>query len=218
MKNSEARALHEEGVRKTQMNDLAGALQCHEQALDALIGTDGEVLCRAAMGILRVRLGQIDSGFEHLHKALEVALETDDRRGQMTVLGDLGSANQLIQNLATAEESYERGLAIAQLLNSRANIGKFMANLGLVQISTGKIRAGRSRLLDALSIHEEMNDAQGIGMCHGGLGMACLGEGNPASAVQHFEQAMRVAKSIGNQAMYENAANGLAAARGAMGV
>jgi tetratricopeptide (TPR) repeat protein len=147
------------------------------------------------MGTESWRLGRAAEALPLFEQALDLYRKIGDRRGEGSVLGNLGNAWLTLGEPRRAVEYYEQALAIAREIGDRRGEGVALGNLGTTWGQLGEPRRASGYYKQQLKIAREIGDRMGEANALGGLGIACFGE--PRRAIEYHEQALRIAQEIG---------------------
>ncbi len=112
--------------------------------------THGSVL--GNLGLAYSALGQVEKAIQYYEKALAIAQEIGDRRGEGNRLGNLGLAYSDLGQVEKAIQYYGNALAIAQEIGDRRGEGAWLNNLGFVFQNEKKYREALACLLLAQKI------------------------------------------------------------------
>ncbi len=145
-------------------------------------------------------LGNARKAIGYYEKALMIAQEIGNRRGEGASLGNLGSAYRALGDVRKTIEFYEKALMIAQEIGDRGNEGIWFGNLGIAyRDQLGDVRKAIEYYEKALRIAQEIGDRQGEGKLLGNLGTTCHDLGDVRKAIEYFEKALRIAQEIGDR-------------------
>ncbi len=109
--------------------------------------------------------------YPYYEKALAIAQEIGDRRGEGIWLGSLGLAHNNLGEVEKAIDYYEKALAIAQEIGDRRNEGIWLGSLGLAYNNLGEVEKAIDYYEKALAIAQEIGDRGGEGTWLNHLGL-----------------------------------------------
>jgi tetratricopeptide (TPR) repeat protein len=167
-------------------------------------------------------LGEVQRAIEHHEQALAISREicaatvgspewTASRWREGADLGNLGLAHAALGQVRRAIEYYEQALAIAREIGNRWGEGADLGNLGLAYAALGQVRRAIEYYEQALAVAREVSAAstegspewtagrRGEGNHLGHLGLAYAALGEPRRAIEYYEQALTIAREIGDQ-------------------
>ena len=141
----------------------------------------------------------MEQAIQHYQQALEIAREIGDRRGEGNCLGNLGNAYADLGQVEQAIQHYQQALEIAREIGDRRGEGHDLGNLGIAyrtwarwsRPSSTTSRRWRSPGRSATGA------AKGPGL--GNLGNAYRNLGQVEQAIQHYQQALEIAREIGDR-------------------
>jgi tetratricopeptide (TPR) repeat protein len=202
------------GLAYADMGKAKRAIKQYQQAL-AIAREIGDRLNEGiwlgSLGSAYADLGQAERAIEHLRQALAIAraicaASTPDssewkaaRRGEGTVLGNLGIAYRDQGQVERAIRQYKQALKIDREIGDRRNEGALLGRLGLAYVDLGQAERAIERLRDALGIAREIGDRRNEGAWLGSLGLAYAALGQAKPAIKHYRQALAIARDVGDQ-------------------
>ena len=95
-------------------------------------------------------LGEYQNAKEYHEKALAIAIEIGDRRGEGTTYGNLGNVFYSLGECQNAKEYHEKALAIAIEIGDRRGEGTRYGNLGSMFASLDEYQNAKEYLEKAL--------------------------------------------------------------------
>jgi tetratricopeptide (TPR) repeat protein len=134
-----------------------------------------------------------------LEEALSAARKSNDRRGEVNALGNLGIAYAELGETRRAIEFYEQALAIQQEIGGRRSESAILGNLGLAYTNLGEMRRAIKFHEQALAIDREIGDRRGEGADLGNLGLAYNDLGETRRSIEFYEQALAIDREIGDR-------------------
>ncbi|CAG0974305.1 Transcriptional activator NprA [Methanosarcinales archaeon] len=195
------------------LDEIRGSINLKEKLLSELSGDDeisGYLL--GSLGILYDQIGSYRKAIEYYEKALAIAHEIGDRRGEGADLGNLGNAYSDLGQVEKAIEYYEKALAIAHEIGDRRGEGTHLGNLGLAYSHLGHVEKAMDYYEKALTISQEIGDRRGEGNHLGNLGNAYSDLGHVEKAIEYYEKALTISHEIGDRRGEGNRLNNLGVA------
>jgi tetratricopeptide (TPR) repeat protein len=202
------------GLAYADMGKAKRAIKQYQQAL-AIAREIGdrrnEGIWLGSLGNAYADLGQAERAIEQLRQALAIAraicaASTPDspewkaaRRGEGTVLGNLGIAYRDQGQVERAIRQYEQALEIDREIGDRRNEGALLGRLGLACVDLGQAERAIEHFRDALAIAREIGDRRNEGAWLGSLGLAYAALGQAKRAIKHYRQALAIARDVGDQ-------------------
>ncbi|CAH3141516.1 unnamed protein product, partial [Pocillopora meandrina] len=136
---------------------------------------------------------------EYNEKALAIAIEIGDRKGEGTSNGNLGNVFHSLCQYQKAKEYYEKALAIDIEIGNRPGEGPIHGNLGKVFHSQGEYQKAKEYYERALAISIEIGDRHGKGRLNGNLGNVFHSLGEYQKAKEYYEKALAIAIEFGDR-------------------
>ena len=123
----------------------------------------------------------------------------DDRHGEVSCYGNLGTVYHSIGKCGKAEEYQKKAFVIANKIGNRQGQDSCYGNLGNVYQSIGEYGKAEEYQKKALAITKEIGDRLGEAICYGNLGNVyqCVGEYGKAERYQ--QKAFVIRKEIGDR-------------------
>jgi tetratricopeptide (TPR) repeat protein len=134
-----------------------------------------------------------------LEIALAAARRLQDRAGEGTALGNLGTAYADLGETHRAIQFHEQYLAIAREIGDRRGEGAVLGNLGIDYKNLGETSRAIQFYEQQLAIGREIGDRRGEGNALGNLGNAYYLQGETRRAIQFHEQALPILREIGDR-------------------
>ncbi len=110
-----------------------------EAVRPAIAADDKNVEALAAYGVAQAYLGDDTAGTASLERALTIARERKDARGEGFVLGSLGIVDQRANRVTQAKEAYEKSLEVAERARDAATVAAARLNLAGLAREEGDI-------------------------------------------------------------------------------
>ena len=149
-----------------------------------------------SLGILYEQIAIYDRSIDCNRRALELAREIGDRRGEGNALGNLGRAYSALGQVEKAIEYYEDALVILRGIGDRRGEGNALGNLGNAYGDLGQVEKAIEYYEDALVIVREIGDRRGEGVWLGNLGNAYGDLGQVEEAIAYFKYALAIGEEI----------------------
>lgn len=193
----------------------------YEEALKTLeqaerLGENVDVVTRAgvwnARGTLMANaVGDADAVRDLGQRALDAleglnTLEARTERGN--ALNNLGYAAWLMRNLDLAEEYHQRALEIRREIGSINQIATSLLNLGLAMRDHDNPNAEQP-LTEAIHLWKQTDQLANLARAHNTLGYLKVKQSQYISAQQHFEQAISLSHSLGEDYVLPDFVNNL---------
>jgi CHAT domain-containing protein/tetratricopeptide (TPR) repeat protein len=147
-------------------------------------------------GIQLFQTTQLNAALQSWQQALLLYRALKDRRGEGTVLGNLGNAYSYLGNYPKAIEYQEQSLSIAREINDRIVEGLVLGGLGVTYFSLGNYPKVIEYQEQSLAITRELKNQILEGATLGNLGNAYSALGNYAKAIEYHEQHLVIARKI----------------------
>jgi tetratricopeptide (TPR) repeat protein len=93
----------------------------------------------------------------------------------------------------------QRSLALSRELGHRNAVAANLGNLGLCSIDLGELDAAVAYLTDAMRVHQELGQQEGVLEVHLGLAEVHRRRHEPMSALRRVMAAARIATELGNR-------------------
>ncbi|GAB4210942.1 MAG: hypothetical protein OHK0022_44890 [Roseiflexaceae bacterium] len=132
-------------------------------------------------------------------RALIVAQQYNDRRGEGKALSNLGATCLELGEMRAAISYYEQYLAIAREMGDRRGEGTALGNLGKAYRDLGEARLAISYYEQHLAIAREVGDRYGEGFALGNLGGVYRALGEARLAIAYYKQDLTIAQEMSNR-------------------
>jgi ATP/maltotriose-dependent transcriptional regulator MalT/DNA-binding SARP family transcriptional activator len=162
-------------------------------------------------GKIHMERGEHASALELYDRAEHAFTAAGDTARAAHVLASKGFIFRFQGRYAEAIAHCEQALALAGGATTQEKFARALAykNIGLCQLRLGQLPEGRSALLQALRLYEELAAANDMGTVHHDLGLSHELGGDLPGAVVHYQAALERWQQLGNQAPWANTLNGL---------
>jgi len=144
-----------------------------------------------------------------LEAALAATRHLEQPRLEVSHLGNLGLAYNMLGEFRRAIEFYEQALVIAREIGERRFEGYALGNLGEVHLDLGEFRRSIEFSELHLTIAREIGDRRGEGNALGNIGIAYTKLGEPHRAIQFYEKQLQITRDIGDPVGESHALKGL---------
>jgi tetratricopeptide (TPR) repeat protein len=144
-------------------------------------------------------LGDVEESIELYDQVLELAQQDQNRYGEGSTLGSLGTAYRRLGQYDKAIEYHLQALEIDKEINDRRGQGLAYSNLGNVYLNLEQYDKAIEYHLQALKIAEEVNDQQGLANAYGNLGIDYTALGQYDKAIEYHLQHLQIAEQIGDR-------------------
>jgi predicted ATPase/class 3 adenylate cyclase len=147
--------------------------------------------------------GHLQEGRERLRRALAIPSETVEARVRAEALDALGGIEYWMTDFAAASEAYDRALRILESMGDRAGVAEQHYNLTMSRtFDVQGLREARNHAERSLAIFRELQDKAGIMRATWALGDVELFEGDLPASRAHADQAVSMARELGDRFMY----------------
>ena len=149
------------------------------------------------------QLGQMERALEFANRSLELKREISDKRGIAASLFSTSLIYRRISDYAKAIKYSQESIELFDELNITMHDTILKMNLGLFLVFVGKFEDAKLNFIKAISISKKMNDFGALGMCHRGLGLIHLDQGNWKFAQKEFKQANKFHQKAEHRTAFE---------------
>ncbi|GAB4581729.1 MAG: hypothetical protein Fur0022_44790 [Anaerolineales bacterium] len=157
---------------------------------------DGIAIVFNNLGVIAENQGLYEEAITWHQKSLAIKREIGARQGIAISLNNIGVAYYSMNDFATSRQYAEETAAIYHALNDRQGMADSYNNLGLLDFHMKDYIKARERLSTALLLCEEMGDQWGVALAHMNLGKVARELHAVSIAVQHFFEALDLAKIL----------------------
>ena len=151
-----------------------------------------------AMGQAYLDMGKSEVAVEYYQKALALAREIGDRRGEGNALGNLGNAYAALGNPRQAIQFYEQDLVIAREIGDRLGEGNALGGLGNAYAILGDPRRAITFYEKSLVIHREIDHLNGVALDYLNMALLYQQQGDRAHALPLAQEAAQAFSRIGH--------------------
>lgn len=181
----------------------------------------GETAVRTSLGNAYQVAGRSAEALAQHERVLELSRANADRYMEASALSNMGNAKRALGDTERAIELFEQSLAIRRELGDQLGEGRTLTNLGVALSSLGRDEDASETLERSLvttigyyerdlAVSKTLGDerAEIITLCH--LGLAKRKQGLLDEAARHYENALEVARALGDRVGEAVATHGLA--------
>merc|ERR1719230_1757134 len=220
-------AYHKMGIILDNQGMYQEAIQKYKQFLSLCItskNTQGECLAYNCLGIDTFKTDQFDESIQYHNKHLELA----DSTGRLIAHTNLGIVFQAMGLSEHAAIHHQHAIEYANRMGAKDAQCFTVGNLGIASAAQGDLQTSRICLQYHLSAAQRQKQLLGDNLfaqqtlktvsnnAHARLGQVNAMDGRMDEATSHFEKAIEVAKSKGDQVSEEKSSVMLGVAKGLM--
>lgn len=144
-------------------------------------------------------MGQYRKALDIYHTALAIYKKIGDKKGEGTILNNIGTAYNSLGQYSNAEKFYQSSLEIAKQTGDKVEEGVPLKNLGFVYHSQQKFTEALNNYNQALAIAIKFNDKEGEGTTLHNIGGIYLDTGNYLQALEYYQKSLAMTKEIGSK-------------------
>jgi len=144
-------------------------------------------------------LGQLDEARDAGTKAQAVFEENRYVRGQARSLSCVGTVLSDKGDLPSAQQMYEKALALAQSIGARLDIAGALNNIGNMLAAQGRLEESTAKYQQALAVAIEIDDKSDQRRVQSNIGGNLLTLGEFRRAQRALASSIEIAESIGDQ-------------------
>ena len=168
----------------------------------------------AHMGTAMQYRGDFADALDHLHTALDVFEQIDDRAGIARTLNTIGEVHWRRGNFQDAIAACERSLTLARELDDSRLTARALNRIGMVYYDQGEYDQAQVQFTEGLTHAETSQDAQCRVDLTNNLGLIAYARGNYAAASQRFEEIVQLSRETGERRRVANVLINLGAVAG----
>jgi tetratricopeptide (TPR) repeat protein len=195
--SSKSSALLLMGMAYAEMGRLHEAMREFEGALKLRADSPirrVEVLIEMANASMA--LADYPKALEYQYQSLAILDEVDDPLRRSVVLSNIGRIYLEIQDLDKAVSFLERSSVLAKESNDHSGLAVILLGLGQIAYSQGKLQESRRLLSETLRLAKDLNKLDSEAYVRESLGKIELDVGKPVKALNSFELAVSISKSL----------------------
>ncbi len=145
------------------------------------------------LGIALLYRGRCLEALDHLELALPLSRQAEDRECEATVVGNLGIAHKELNRFDTAIEHFEQAMRLDPDPQRR---GRIMMNLGMINISVGRLDDGAASMESGMAIISSSGDLQAESLGWTFLAQAYRHLGRYGEAVSAARKALEISRRL----------------------
>jgi len=150
-----------------------------------------------ALGVICYRTARQQESLAALERGLDLAIATDDRKGQITAMGNLATAVRAEGRFKEAEEYNARVIAVSREIDDKKSEAAATLNQGTVFSGRGRVDEARDCYEQALALSREVGFRQVEAAALGNLGNLDRARGRHADAERLTKEALALSREIG---------------------
>ena len=136
---------------------------------------------------------------EYFEQSLAIREDIGDRRGEGTMLNNIGGIYSSLGEYSRALEYYEQSLAIREAIGDRRGEGTMLNNIGFIYSSLGEYSTALDYYEQSLAIREAIGDRRGVGESLNNIGVIYSRLGEYSTALDYYEQSLAISEAIGDR-------------------
>jgi tetratricopeptide (TPR) repeat protein len=144
-------------------------------------------------------LGRKQEALRNYEQALRIYRDVGNRKGEGTILHNLGYVYDIFGQKQEALGYYQQALRIRREMGDRRGEGPTLTGLGIVYNALGQMEEALKYHEQALRIRREVGDRRGEGTTLNNLGGVYNHLGQKQEALGYYEQALRIMKEVGDR-------------------
>jgi DNA-binding SARP family transcriptional activator len=145
-----------------------------------------------------VRLERYPEGYAHLHQAMELFRELDDRLGEARSHMAISQARGYQGDMAEALAHTEEALELFRGIGHRPGVAAALTDIGLFHDYLGAYQQAAEHCELALDLHRELANRDGEAISWAALGRAYRGLDRTADAIACFRRAVLLLDELGH--------------------
>ena len=184
------------GDRRTG-KDMEQAIAQYRQAAPLwheLHDAQSEAQALQQIGVLSLRLGNLQSALENLNAALPMFHAAGDTEKEQVTLNDIGLVQSRLGNQRLAIETEKQSLQLARQIGNRTEEAVVLNNLGLAYHELGDEPQAIEQFEKALAIQHELGNVANEGAAWSNLGAIHYTQGDLQQSLEAFERALALRK------------------------
>ncbi|MEJ6479948.1 tetratricopeptide repeat protein [Nostoc punctiforme UO1] len=147
---------------------------------------------------------QFQAALEAFEKALAIAKELDDKRGEGIMLHNIGLVYQDWEQNVKALEYYQQALMIVKELEDKPGIGSTLNNIGGIYQSLGQNAKALEYYQQALAIARELDYKPGVSSTLKSIGLVYQSLGEYPKALEYYQQALVIVTELDDKTGQSN--------------
>ncbi len=179
--------------------------------------SEGEAKALEQIGVLSLRMGNLQPALENLSAALPAFRAAGNRPEQLECLNDIGLVQSRMGNQRTAIGFEEQALQLAAELDDRAEQAVVRNNLGLAYHELGEEPRAIEEFEKAASLNRETGNMASEGAAWSNLGAIHYTQGDLQLSLEAFERALALRRQAKDRRGEANTLGKIAVLRHALG-
>ena len=197
----EGAALNNLSLVYDELGDYKTSLAQYEQVIDIYAGADfprGEGDTYGNIGGVYLLLGQYRIALSYYEKALAISIELESTLSMSQDHGNIGLAHLGLGNIDTAMDHFDTAIALAEQTGMRQDVAYWQGSKANALIQKGRFDAGLQIHRRVLDTYDDIGAQGELLLALHDMGQLHLSLGDPTSAESYFNQAISLAREIGN--------------------
>ena len=203
----EATALDNMGSMHSGLGDPVLASECYRQSyaiLDAAGDIKGRADVQLNIGVLKFEQGDFAAAVEDFEQCLATFRAVGDLPSEAMILNNLGSTYFHLHRNEEALSALRRAHDISLIVSDRRAEAASLDNIGLVEHRQGDRLAATNTMLEALAIHEAIENYAGMVVTLHNLAWLQRELGAFANAHAYLDRALELARGTGQRDLIAN--------------
>jgi CHAT domain-containing protein/Tfp pilus assembly protein PilF len=178
---------------------------------------EGEAKALEQIGVLSLRMGNLQPALENLSAALPMFRAAGDKREELEILTDIGLVQSRFGNQRLALDFGAQALRLAEEIGDRGEQGVVHNNLGLAYHEMGDEPRAIEEFEKAAPSHREAGNMAGEGAAWSNLGAIHYTQGDLQQSLDAFERALALRRQGKDRRGEANTIGKIAVLRHALG-
>ncbi|GAA0619321.1 tetratricopeptide repeat protein [Kribbella sandramycini] len=192
---------HDRAIPEVENGDLAAAVQPLERALTMfreLADLPGQARCASSLTFVLSNLGRIDEALGYGYQSLDISQEIGDRTLEGVAYTALGLLYERAGDYATADDGFDRGIALARELGDLRSELKRQTNAAFSHLLAGRHEAALARTLSAHEAASRFGDDVSRMEASGMLAVIYASMNDFTAAEKYAQQALELTRQTKN--------------------
>lgn len=199
MTEKKRRAKLRSGLKLMRDYKYGEAIDFFKECLESVAIQSEKVSLLILIGNCYSAISTLNEAEKHYKEAEIIAVESSDREGEASVLGNMGNVHQEKGELDKALEHYEKAMKIHKEIGDRKGEAKDMNHMGITYRIIGKFDTAMLYLQLALKINREIKNRDGEASVLNNMGSVYREKGESEKALEHYQLALKINKDIGDR-------------------
>lgn len=143
--------------------------------------------------------GDIKKALEYYNKALDVAIQIQNKDGIAYCLNGIGIIHQVNGDVKQAIEYFYKGLKINEEVGDKKAIASSLNNLANIYLMQGDVKKAKEYYYKNLSIKEEIGDKGAITFALKNLGFFYSKQGELNKALEYYFKSLKLEEELGDK-------------------